>query len=96
MGIKEGLKRTNLKRSDIWITTKLWDDRYMYDCNLNWPVLTKLIRHHDVELGINETLTAMGLDYIDLYLLHFPIGEKTDIKTNTTTYAFDHASVSSP
>ena len=25
-GIKEGLKRANLKRSDIWVTTKLWDD----------------------------------------------------------------------
>jgi diketogulonate reductase-like aldo/keto reductase len=26
-GIKEGLKRTGLKRSDIWVTTKIWSTR---------------------------------------------------------------------
>jgi alcohol dehydrogenase (NADP+) len=27
-GIKEGLRRTGLKRSDIWITTKIWSTRW--------------------------------------------------------------------
>jgi alcohol dehydrogenase (NADP+) len=27
VGIKEGLKRTGLSRSDLWITSKLWNDR---------------------------------------------------------------------
>jgi hypothetical protein len=27
LGIAEGLKRTGLKREDIWVTTKLWDNR---------------------------------------------------------------------
>jgi hypothetical protein len=26
-GIKEGLRRTGLSRSDLWITSKLWNDR---------------------------------------------------------------------
>ena len=28
-GIKEGLRRTGLKREDLWITSKLWNDRYV-------------------------------------------------------------------
>lgn len=27
VGIKEGLKRTGLNRSDLWITSKLWNDK---------------------------------------------------------------------
>jgi alcohol dehydrogenase (NADP+) len=27
LGIAEGLRRTGLKREDIWVTTKLWNDR---------------------------------------------------------------------
>jgi alcohol dehydrogenase (NADP+) len=27
LGIAEGLKRTGLKREDIWVTTKLWNNR---------------------------------------------------------------------
>jgi alcohol dehydrogenase (NADP+) len=27
IGIKEGLKRAGLKREDIWVTSKLWNDR---------------------------------------------------------------------
>lgn len=27
-GIADGLKKANLKREDIWITSKLWNDQY--------------------------------------------------------------------
>ena|ERR1700761_3578165 len=27
-GISQGLKRTGLKREDIWVTTKLWNNRF--------------------------------------------------------------------
>jgi alcohol dehydrogenase (NADP+) len=27
LGIKEGLKRANLRREDLWITSKLWNTR---------------------------------------------------------------------
>lgn len=30
LGIKEGLKRANLSRSDIWVTSKLWNDRWVF------------------------------------------------------------------
>lgn len=32
-GIKDGLKKTGLKRSDLWITSKLWNDQYVHVIN---------------------------------------------------------------
>lgn len=29
-GIKHGLKEMDLKREDIWVTSKLWNDQYVY------------------------------------------------------------------
>ncbi len=29
VGIKEGLKRAGIKRSDLWITSKLWNDKFV-------------------------------------------------------------------
>ena len=57
-GIANGLKKTNIKRNEIWITSKLWND------------------HHDpdkVEEGLDETLSELNLDYLDLYLMHWPV-----------------------
>jgi alcohol dehydrogenase (NADP+) len=68
-GFKEGLKRTGLKREDLWITSKLWNNRHGADC----------------EKGLNETLGELGLEYLDLYLMHFPVGNGK---------MFDHIAVS--
>ncbi|CAD6448971.1 5f217374-5ced-4bf8-abef-e58d4f71759f [Sclerotinia trifoliorum] len=59
-GIKEGLKRAGLKREDIWVTSKLWNDHHG--------------DYENVEKGLNRTLKDLGLDYLDLYLMHWPIG----------------------
>ncbi|KAL8767867.1 MAG: hypothetical protein Q9209_005759 [Squamulea sp. 1 TL-2023] len=58
-GIANGLKKASLKRSDIWVTSKLWND------------------HHDpglVEEALSQTLHDLGLDYLDLWLMHWPVG----------------------
>ncbi|KAL9596295.1 MAG: hypothetical protein Q9219_005890 [cf. Caloplaca sp. 3 TL-2023] len=57
-GLKDGLKKAGLKRSDIWITSKLWND------------------HHDpllVPQALDETLADLDLDYLDLWLMHWPV-----------------------
>ncbi|KAI4122535.1 MAG: hypothetical protein LQ338_005766 [Usnochroma carphineum] len=62
-GIADGLNQTGLKRSDIWITSKLWND------------------HHDpslVEEALNQTLSDLGLDYLDLWLMHWPVASGPD------------------
>ncbi|KAB8298627.1 hypothetical protein EYC80_000806 [Monilinia laxa] len=63
-GIKEGLKRAGLKREDIWITSKLWNDRHG--------------SYENVEKGLNQTLKDLDLEYLDLYLMHWPIGFSPD------------------
>ncbi|KAM0166906.1 hypothetical protein ACHAQE_001117 [Botrytis cinerea] len=59
-GIEEGLKRAGLKREDIWVTSKLWNDHHG--------------SYENVEKGLNQTLQDLGLEYLDLYLIHWPIG----------------------
>lgn len=56
-GIKEGLESTGLSREDLFITSKLW--------------LTDFGRQN-VEDAYRQSVEKLGLDYLDLYLMHWP------------------------
>ncbi|XP_055591538.1 aldo-keto reductase family 1 member B1-like [Uranotaenia lowii] len=59
--IREKIAEGVVKRADVFVTTKLWNT------------------HHDpdkVEGAFNRSLEKLGLDYIDLYLMHTPMGYK--------------------
>ena len=56
-GIKLSLEEQGIKREDIFITTKLWIDSFKYEKALK---------------AFNRSLNNLGLDYVDLYLLHWP------------------------
>jgi 2,5-diketo-D-gluconate reductase A len=44
-----------IKGSEVWLTTKLWNDR-----------------HRDPEAALDESLALLGLEAVDLYLIHWP------------------------
>lgn len=49
-----------VSREDVFITTKLWNDNQFFD---------------DVLPSFNESLKQLKTDYVDLFLVHFPVTE---------------------
>lgn len=58
--VGKAVKDSGIKRSEIFITSKLWLQDYGYE---------------KAKMGIENSLKALGTDYIDLYLLHQPYGD---------------------
>ncbi|MES3652258.1 aldo/keto reductase [Staphylococcus saprophyticus] len=56
-GIQEGILEAGIQREDLFITSKLWLDHYGKD---------------NVQVGYETSLKFLGLDYLDLYLIHWP------------------------
>ena len=80
-GIKKGLETIGLDRSSVWITSKLWNDQYasiflLYAFSLHIEVDALYCYSHrldQVEQGLDKTLSDLGLEYLDLYLMHWPV-----------------------
>lgn len=60
-GIKSALAAGLCQREDLWVTSKLWNTYH---------------RPEHVRAACEKTLSDLGLDYLDLYLIHFPIALK--------------------
>ncbi len=56
-GVGAGIARSGLERSSLFVTTKLWNDDQGYDSTLR---------------AFDASLERLGLDYVDLYLIHWP------------------------
>jgi diketogulonate reductase-like aldo/keto reductase len=56
--VGEGIARSGIDRSEMFVTTKLWLTQYGRDSALR---------------GFDASLRRLGLDYVDLYLLHWPV-----------------------
>ncbi|MCU1404454.1 MAG: oxidoreductase [Glaciihabitans sp.] len=56
-GVGEGVRTADIPRSDIFVTTKVWNDDHGYDQTLK---------------AFDRSLELLGMDYVDLYLIHWP------------------------
>ncbi|MGL5330242.1 MAG: aldo/keto reductase [Peptostreptococcaceae bacterium] len=57
IGIGNGIKESNVKREEIFLVTKLWNDDHGYEKTIE---------------AFNKSLEKLQVDYIDLYLIHWP------------------------
>ncbi|MCX5535946.1 aldo/keto reductase [Streptomyces sp. NBC_00006] len=61
--VGEGIRRSGVDRSEVFVTTKLWLTDYGYDSTLR---------------AFDTSLANLGLDHLDLYLLHWPVPSDLD------------------
>lgn len=56
-GVGRALAAAGIPRDELFITTKLWNDKHRKD---------------DARKAIETSLSKLGLDHVDLYLIHWP------------------------
>jgi 2,5-diketo-D-gluconate reductase A len=56
-GVGEAIRASGLPRGEIFVTTKMANDRHGYDQAIS---------------ALDESLQRLGLDHVDLYLIHWP------------------------
>lgn len=62
--LKDTFAEGLVKREDLWITSKLWSNAH---------------KKEEVIPALKKTLSDLQLEYLDLYLVHWPIAFKSDI-----------------
>ncbi|MGB3480880.1 MAG: aldo/keto reductase [Mycobacterium sp.] len=62
-GVGEGIRAAGLPRGDVYITSKLNNGFHRPD---------------DARRAFDDTLSALGYDYVDLFLIHWPLPTRYD------------------
>ncbi|CAH0151055.1 aldo/keto reductase [Peribacillus simplex] len=60
-GIREGLKEAGISREDLFVTSKVWNADLGYESAI---------------AAYEKSLKKLGLEYLDLYLIHWPVEGK--------------------
>ncbi len=72
IGLKKAMTELNLNREDIFVTTKLWPGGLLK--------IDKVKNFEGTIKSFEKSLFKLGLDYIDLYLIHSPHAKKKRIE----------------
>jgi len=62
--IREAVDAAEVTRQELWITSKLWNFNHL---------------RPDVVPGLKKTLADLQLDYLDLFLVHWPVAHKPGV-----------------
>ncbi|EPR71442.1 aldo/keto reductase [Cyclobacterium qasimii] len=62
--LNKAFKDGIVSREEVWVTSKLWNNAHEMD---------------KVEGGLQKSLADLQLDYLDLYLIHWPISLKEEV-----------------
>src|SRR5699024_7913317 len=57
-GVGRAIAESGIPREELFVTTKLWDDAHAFD---------------DAIAACDASLERLGLDYVDLYLIHWAV-----------------------
>lgn len=60
-GIREGIKEAGISREDLFITSKVWNADFGYESTIE---------------AYEASLKKLGIQYLDLYLIHWPVQGK--------------------
>ncbi|KAJ7859002.1 NADP-dependent oxidoreductase domain-containing protein [Mycena leptocephala] len=59
--VGKALKESGVPREDVWITSKLWNTFHAPE---------------DIEPALDDSLAKLGTEYLDMYLIHWPLAKK--------------------
>jgi len=66
--LEEALRTGDIKREELWVTSKLWNNAHATE---------------QVEQALRKTLQDLRLEYLDLYLVHWPVACRPEVDLPT-------------
>jgi diketogulonate reductase-like aldo/keto reductase len=69
--VGQGIAQSSIERSEVFVTTKLWNSKRGYESTLK---------------AFGESLRKLRLEYVDLYLIHWPANKAGWEKINADTW----------
>src|SRR5262245_9863642 len=71
--VGRAISRSGVSRTEIFVTTKLWNDDHGFDAALH---------------AFDKSLSTLQLGYLDLYLIHWPVKDRSAQQWGRVTKTF--------